>query len=479
MNDIQLELVMRDDGKESNPKLNIRDSVVMGDINIHASKPSEEDSSSCVELNLPLGEGLRSFIKYSWLSLISKHSTEKIPLEIHRKVFCEIYDHVYSSNVEEDLIQTYRDIIRCFSLDDRSLMSTTIQSELGLLNALTYYKLNDFEEFVNLITNSFNRLGTEFSHEEQNIGIFELLSNFYYVGDDLDEQDLIVEVCADSITQVVSNNGFMIKHGDWLISRLLANHNHPSTHRSTFGKLWSSIRLDRHDTVDFVFEKILKDNTLTLIQFEQIIRIVFHPDMKMYPPDRGKIMDFSEERFNIVTYSIRLATLKCSELLRVVTKTKDVEKFNEFWAWLDLITFVSTFHSKSLPIGKKDEILPDIERLFSDLEEAKRGGGVLYHPRLEMKIVRILNSLNAVYYPDALGYVTWNLQTKFMSGLFDHTRHLAHGPVPRRKRVNIDDFPVYWTGSDTVPEQHPKFDDFFTEWLNGKSLQNFVFWSSI
>jgi hypothetical protein len=98
---------------------------------------------------------------------------------------------------------------------------------------------------------------------------------------------------------------------------------------------------------------------------------------------------------------------------------------------------------------------------------------------LEMKIVRILNSLNAVYYPDALGYVTWNLQTKFMSGLFDHTRHLAHGPVPRRKRVNIDDFPVYWTGSDTVPEQHPKFDDFFTEWLNGKSLQNFVFWSSI
>ena len=65
---------MGEDGGNSEPKLNIHDSVVMGDINIHTSYSDNAELVEFTDLNLPTGEALVSFINDYWLDVLEKHT---------------------------------------------------------------------------------------------------------------------------------------------------------------------------------------------------------------------------------------------------------------------------------------------------------------------------------------------------------------------------------------------------------------------
>ena len=500
---------MGEDNGDTDPKLNIRDSVVMGDINIHTSDSDNAQSVEYVNLNLPTGKALVSFINDNWLDILEKHTTENISLSDHGKVLLSIKDQVMYEYVERKLCLKYREIIRKTLLDNRSMNSPLIQSELGIMNALTYLNVNEFQDFRKLISEVRDRIKSITVSDTETIGLFTACSERY--GDDHDYPDLLSEICADSVYEITSDRDFMQNHGEWLVHALLSNHNLRGHLKSNHE--WSKIRLDRADMDSiFMFERILKDTSIKPGHFEDIIRILFSPEFQMYPPLSSS--NFCHvTRFNTVTYSIRLGTIKCAELLRRFARRREEQSIEDFWTWLNLISFVSTFHVDHLLHGDDnyqgeyslskehanedayesrwenfdaddvDEILTDIEKLFSVIEKASSSGKPSFLNKIRMPKTRarqasgILNSINAAYFLGNMGYVEWKLKTDYISWWFPpdyplvHEKNALGDPLPRK--VSPDQMPVFWSGNHRIAK-HPGFDEFFTEWQSGKSLDSIL-----
>ena len=153
--------------------------------------------------------------------------------------------------------------------------SPLIQSELGIMNALTYLNVNEFEDFRKLISEVGDRITSISESDTESIGLFAAWSERYYA-ENHDYQDLLSEICADSVFEITTDRDFMGNHGDWLVPILLTNHNFSKRNP---GQEWSKVRLDRgDDDGTFMFEKILKDTSTNLHHFENIMRIVFLKD---------------------------------------------------------------------------------------------------------------------------------------------------------------------------------------------------------
>ncbi|MDA8758652.1 hypothetical protein N9M83_00265 [Candidatus Poseidonia alphae] len=496
---------MGGDGGDPEPKLNIRDSVVMGDINIHTSDSDNAQSVECVNLNLPTGNALVSFINDNWLDILEKHTTENISLSDHGKVLVSIKDQIMYEYIERKLCLRYREIIRKTLLDNRSMNSPLIQSELGIMNALTNLNVNEFNDFRKIITEVRDRITSISESDTESIGLFAAFSERYEGNHGY--QDLLSEICADSVFEITSDRDFMGNHGDWLVPTLLTNHNFSKRNP---GQEWSKVRLDRgDDDGTFMFEKILIDTSTNLHHFENIMRIVFSPELQIYPPESNGLSHITY--FDTVTYSIRLATIKCAELLRGFTP-RDEQKIEDFWTWLNLISFVSTFHVdkilsnefnyraeyslskehanndawyglENVDFDNVKEILPDIERLFSVIEKVSKQVGTVIQSRMRkmgraQQASSILNSINAAYFlGDTPGDVKWELKTDYMSKWFSTDRSLVHEkdarglPLPRK--VSPEQMPVFWSGNLRI-RKHPGFNQFFTEWQSGKSFNSIL-----
>ena len=492
---------MGEDGGNSEPKLNIHDSVVMGDINIHTSYSDNAELVEFTDLNLPTGEALVSFINDYWLDVLEKHTTEKISLEDHSKVLLAIERHIWGSeHIERKLRLTYREIIRKTLLDNRSMSSPLIQSELGIINALTFLTVDEFSDFRKIMNEVEDRIKSINEFDTESIGLFEA---YRWYGKELGFQDLLAEICADAIFDVTTHHEFMGNHGDWLIPLVKSTHN-PQRHIGFFNSPFSKVRLDRDDgNGTFIFENILHDKSTELRHFEEIIRIVFSPEFQMYPP-----LSFSKychiTRFNTVTYSVRLATIKCAEMLRGFTHRRDEQKIEDFWTWLNLISFVVTFHVDDImyneyddPIqyslsqahadeyaydsGREyfseddvDKILPDIEKLFSVIEKVSKQVGTVIQSRMRktgraQQASSMLNSINAAYFLGHMNHIKWKQNRLYvimvsLMGLLASKKCRGFPSPTSQSRTDA------FSGLKSQSNKASGFDQFFTEWQSGKSL---------
>jgi hypothetical protein len=523
---------MGDNDEESSTPMSIHDSIVMGDINIYASDSGEIDSSTHVRLNFPTGQNLLRFVQENWLDLLAKHTSEKISLQDHGTVLMTIHDHLFRENVDDNMKLKYREIIRQTLLDNRSLSSSLIQAELGLMKAITFLFVDDFEEFTSLIDELSNVIKN--ISDSESLGLFADYTEYYLArqegaewwsvkqrGEELSHEDIFSEIIADAVLTIVREQNFMAQHGDWLVNHLLDNHNSPRPGylnvRSLFTAKynpWSKVRLDRvADDLngEVMFSRVLKATSMTLRQMENILRILFSPEFGRYPPSVTHLSDdYSMDRFYIVTKSLQQGNRNCARLLRAVASRGDEKKKNEFWAWLDLVTFAATFHADDLfsydtmsgqyslsreHIERKanemgwskddvedlahDQVLPAVEKLFSDLEAVNYsvGRGVI-NSRMRMKgrekqALGIINSINATYFPCFPGSIQWKLEMDFIANWFApdpsfKTKKDSNGTRFIQK-VDMGNMPVYWSGSETV-SKHPRFDDFFTKWQAGEYL---------